>query len=68
VRDLLAMRGGVYDFTHDAGFIVKTVYSNSEDGLLGFVIEKASGQTEQRYLSALISTVPDITHYAHPSW
>jgi D-alanyl-D-alanine carboxypeptidase len=86
VRNLLAMRGGVYDFTDDPGFIArytadptlpgwtpqdavqiirahpgdaktpdqKTVYSNSEYLLLGFVMEKASGQTAQQYLTSLI--------------
>jgi D-alanyl-D-alanine carboxypeptidase len=89
VRNLLAMRGGVYDFTDDAGFIArwkadptlpgwtpqdavriirahpgdakapdqKTVYSNSEYLLLGFVIEKASGQTAQQYLTSLIGVL-----------
>lgn len=89
VRNLLAMRGGVYDFTHDTGFIArwkadptlpgwtpqravqiirthagdakapdqKTVYSNSEYLLLGFVIEKASGQTAQQYLTSLIGVL-----------
>ena len=89
VRNLLAMRGGVYDFTHDAGFITRwkadptlpgwtpqdalriirahsgeakapdrqTVYSNSEYLLLGFVIEKATGQTAQHYLTSLIGAL-----------
>jgi D-alanyl-D-alanine carboxypeptidase len=89
VRNLLAMRGGVYDFTHDTDFIARytadptlpgwtpqdalriirahpgdatapdqnTVYSNSEYLLLGFVIEKASGQTAQQYLTSLIGVL-----------
>jgi D-alanyl-D-alanine carboxypeptidase len=89
VRNLLAMRGGVYDFTHDTSFIARytadptlpgwtpqdavrtirahpgeakaadqnTVYSNSEYLLLGFVIEKATGQTAQQYLTSLIGVL-----------
>ncbi len=89
VRNLLAMRGGVYSFTDDAGFIArwtadptlpgwtpedalqiirahpgdvsvpdqKTVYSNSEYILLGFVIEKVTGQTAQQYLTSLIGVL-----------
>jgi D-alanyl-D-alanine carboxypeptidase len=89
VRNLLAMRGGVYNFIHDAGFIArdtadptlpgwtpedvlriirahpgdasapdqKTVYSNSEYVLLGFVIEKVTGQTAQQYLTSLIGVL-----------
>jgi D-alanyl-D-alanine carboxypeptidase len=85
VRDLLAMRSGVYDFADDQGFFarytanpalpgwtsddalaimrahaaeftapnVATVYDNSNYVLLGYVIEKATGQTAQEHLTAL---------------
>jgi D-alanyl-D-alanine carboxypeptidase len=85
VRDLLGMRGGVYDFTADPGFAaryeadptlpgwtpddvlkiiranpdkaiaprIRTVYSNSEYILLGYVLEKASGQEAAEYLNGL---------------
>jgi D-alanyl-D-alanine carboxypeptidase len=86
VRDLLGMRGGVYDFTADPVFAARytadptlpgwtpddvlaivranpdkavaprtrTFYSNSEYVLLGYVLEKASGQTAQEYLTGLV--------------
>lgn len=86
IRDLLAMRGGVYDFTADHKFDVqysrdpelhgwrpadvlsiirkhwskakapdrRTVYSNSEYILLGYVIRKASGQSAHRYITSTI--------------
>ncbi len=86
IRDLLAMRGGVYDFTSDAGFarryadnprlpgwtpsdvlkIIRankgkakapnrtTVYSDSAYVLLGYVIQKASGESARRYITSLI--------------
>ena len=85
VRDLLGMRGGVYDFTADPGFgarydadptlpgwtpddvlqIVRarpdkavaprtrTVYSNSEYVLLGYILEKAAGRTAPNHLTDL---------------
>jgi D-alanyl-D-alanine carboxypeptidase len=86
VRDLLGMRGGVYDFTDDPVFVARytadptlpgwtpddvlaiiranpdrtvaprtrTFYSNSEYVLLGYVLEKASGQSAQDYLTGLV--------------
>lgn len=86
VRDLLGLRGGVYDFTTDPDFLARypadtalpgwspddalqiirahpekatapgtsTVYSNSEYVLLGYVIQRASGQPAPDYLTALI--------------
>jgi D-alanyl-D-alanine carboxypeptidase len=86
VRDLLGMRGGVYDFTTDPDFLAHyqadptlpgwspqdalriirghpekataprtgTVYSNSEYVLLGYVIERTSGQPAPEYLADLI--------------
>jgi D-alanyl-D-alanine carboxypeptidase len=85
VRDLLGMRGGVYDFTADPGFAARydadptlpgwtpddvlkiirdhpdkavaprtrTVYSNSEYILLGYILERASGQKAPEYLADL---------------
>ena len=85
VRDLLGLRGGVYDFTTDPGLLrryqtdltlpgwnpddalqiiranpekagtpgARTVYSNSEYVLLGYVIERASGQPANEYLADL---------------
>jgi D-alanyl-D-alanine carboxypeptidase len=86
VRDLLGLRGGVYDFATDPDVLARylaeptmpgwrpddalkvirahpekartpntnTVYSNSEYLLLGYVIERASGQTAPNYLTGLI--------------
>jgi D-alanyl-D-alanine carboxypeptidase len=86
VRDLLGLRGGVYDFATDPGLLAPyqadptlpgwspddalqiirahpdkalaprtgTVYSNSEYILLGYVIERASGQPAPDYLAGLI--------------
>lgn len=85
VRDLLGMRGGVYDFTADPGFVARyeadptlpdwtpddvlkiirgnpdkavpprtrTVYSNSEYILLGYILEKAAGQKAPDHLTDL---------------
>jgi D-alanyl-D-alanine carboxypeptidase len=86
IGDLVAMRGGVYDFTNDKGFgaryarnpllpgwnptdvlkIIRkyprrakvpnraTVYSNSEYVLLGYVIQKATGESAGRYITSII--------------
>jgi D-alanyl-D-alanine carboxypeptidase len=86
VRDLLGLRGGVYDFATDPDLLARyladptlpgwspddalqiirahpdkaaapatrTVYSNSEYVLLGYVIERASGQPAPDYLAGLI--------------
>jgi D-alanyl-D-alanine carboxypeptidase len=86
VRDLLGLRGGVYDFATDPDLLAsyqadptmpgwspddalqiirahpdkataprtRTVYSNSEYVLLGYVIQRASGQPAPDYLADLI--------------
>jgi D-alanyl-D-alanine carboxypeptidase len=86
VRDLLGLRGGVYDFATDPDVLARylvdptmpgwrpddalqvirarpdkartpktdTVYSNSEYLLLGYIIERASGQPAPDYLTGLI--------------
>jgi D-alanyl-D-alanine carboxypeptidase len=98
IRDLLGMRGGMYDYTNDPTFLARytadptypgwkpsaalqivrahaseakppnqqTVYSNSEYVLLGLVIERVTGMSAQRYITAVIRNL-NLSHTSYPT-